>query len=53
MHQKADLRQAFDLFDADGSGTIDGSELKVKIQTTLYTDDLEDTTWVIRISKDR
>ena len=26
---KADLREAFDVFDADGSGTIDASELKV------------------------
>ena len=32
MHQKADLRQAFDLFDADGSGTIDGSELKIALR---------------------
>lgn len=44
MQQKADLRQAFDLFDADGSGTIDGGELKVKTQTKLYIDTFEDTT---------
>lgn len=30
--QKADLRQAFDLFDADGSGTIDGGELKIALR---------------------
>ncbi|CAG2227464.1 uncharacterized protein LOC143042161 [Mytilus galloprovincialis] len=30
--QKGDLRQAFDLFDADGSGTIDGSELKIALR---------------------
>ena len=28
--QKQDIREAFDLFDTDGSGTIDAKELKVK-----------------------
>lgn len=28
--QKQEIREAFDLFDADGSGTIDAKELKVK-----------------------
>ena len=27
--QKQDIREAFDLFDTDGSGTIDAKELKV------------------------
>ena len=29
--QKTEIREAFDLFDADGSGTIDVKELKVKL----------------------
>ena len=28
--QKQEIREAFDLFDADGTGTIDAKELKVK-----------------------
>ena len=28
--QKQEIREAFDLFDADGSGTIDAKELKVR-----------------------
>ena len=28
--QKNEIREAFDLFDADGSGTIDAKELKVR-----------------------
>ena len=28
--QKQEIREAFDLFDADGSGTIDAKELKVQ-----------------------
>ena len=28
--QKTEIREAFDLFDADGSGTIDVKELKVR-----------------------
>lgn len=27
--QKQEIREAFDLFDSDGSGTIDAKELKV------------------------
>lgn len=30
--QKQEIREAFDLFDADGSGTIDAKELKVTDQ---------------------
>ncbi|KAK3095372.1 hypothetical protein FSP39_013891 [Pinctada imbricata] len=30
--QKADLRAAFDLFDDDGSGTIDGKDLKIALR---------------------
>ena len=30
--QKTEIREAFDLFDADGSGTIDVKELKVNLQ---------------------
>lgn len=30
--QKQEIREAFDLFDADGSGTIDAKELKVRSQ---------------------
>lgn len=29
--QKQEIREAFDLFDADGSGTIDVKELKVEL----------------------
>lgn len=29
--QKQEIKEAFDLFDADGSGTIDAKELKVHI----------------------
>ncbi len=29
--QKQEIREAFDLFDADGSGTIDAKELKVAL----------------------
>lgn len=32
--QKQEIREAFDLFDADGSGTIDAKELKVN--NSLY-----------------
>ena len=30
--QKQEIREAFDLFDADGSGTIDVKELKVAMR---------------------
>ncbi len=30
--QKAEIREAFDLFDTDGSGTIDAKELKVAMR---------------------
>jgi len=30
--QKQEIREAFDLFDADGSGTIDAKELKVRMR---------------------
>ena len=29
--QKQEIREAFDLFDTDGSGTIDAKELKVSV----------------------
>lgn len=29
--QKQEIREAFDLFDADGTGTIDVKELKVRL----------------------
>ena len=29
--QKQEIREAFDLFDTDGSGTIDAKELKVRL----------------------
>ena len=29
--QKEEIREAFDLFDTDGTGTIDAKELKVNI----------------------
>lgn len=35
--QKTEIREAFDLFDADGSGTIDVKELKVNNEKTLLT----------------
>lgn len=35
--QKQEIREAFDLFDTDGSGTIDVKELKVTL--TAMTDD--------------
>ena len=31
--QKQEIREAFDLFDTDGSGTIDAKELKVNSQS--------------------
>lgn len=31
--QKQEIREAFDLFDADGSGTIDAKELKVAFES--------------------
>ena len=33
--QKQEIREAFDLFDTDGSGTIDAKELKV-VQVRLH-----------------
>ena len=33
--QKTEIREAFDLFDADGSGTIDVKELKVSDEKPL------------------
>ena len=33
--QKTEIREAFDLFDADGSGTIDVKELKVSVTTLV------------------
>ena len=33
--QKQEIREAFDLFDTDGSGTIDAKELKVRLATQL------------------
>jgi centrin-1 len=30
--QKQEIREAFDLFDTDGSGTIDAKELKVAMR---------------------
>ena len=30
--QKQEIREAFDLFDTDGSGTIDAKELKVSVR---------------------
>ena len=32
--QKQEIREAFDLFDTDGSGTIDAKELKVRSRTS-------------------
>ncbi len=34
--QKTEIREAFDLFDADGSGTIDVKELKVRQSNLIY-----------------
>lgn len=34
--QKQEIREAFDLFDADGSGTIDAKELKVIIMGPVF-----------------
>ncbi len=34
--QKQEIREAFDLFDADGTGTIDAKELKVKHKLILF-----------------
>ena len=33
--QKQEIREAFDLFDTDGSGTIDAKELKVNTTIML------------------
>lgn len=39
--QKQEIREAFDLFDADGSGTIDAKELKViYVQYIQYSIDM-------------
>ena len=35
--QKQEIREAFDLFDADGSGTIDAKELKVSLKTYIFS----------------
>ena len=35
--QKQEIREAFDLFDADGSGTIDAKELKVSMVLITIT----------------
>ena len=34
--QKQEIREAFDLFDVDGSGTIDAKELKVTIMIFTF-----------------
>jgi len=34
--QKTEIREAFDLFDADGSGTIDVKELKVSNDNDFF-----------------
>lgn len=34
--QKQEIREAFDLFDTDGSGTIDAKELKVAMRALGY-----------------
>ena len=33
--QKQEIREAFDLFDTDGSGTIDAKELKVAMRFVI------------------
>ena len=33
--QKQEIREAFDLFDVDGSGTIDAKELKVCVKVCV------------------
>lgn len=35
--QKQEIREAFDLFDTDGSGTIDAKELKVAMRCAQST----------------
>lgn len=35
--QKQEIREAFDLFDTDGSGTIDAKELKVCTSCRCYS----------------
>lgn len=39
--QKQEIRDAFDLFDTDGTGTIDAKELKVSICIDLYGKQLD------------
>jgi centrin-1 len=36
--QKQEIREAFDLFDTDGSGTIDAKELKVAMRCVQARD---------------
>lgn len=35
--QRQEIREAFDLFDTDGSGTIDAKELKVGVVLVLWS----------------
>jgi len=39
--QKQEIREAFDLFDTDGSGTIDAKELKVAMRRVLVVHGLD------------
>ncbi len=34
--QKQEIREAFDMFDTDGSGTIDAKELKVAMRALRF-----------------
>ena len=54
--QKQEIREAFDLFDADGSGTIDVKELKVAMRALGFEPKKEEIkkmiqgkSWVSRV----
>jgi centrin-1 len=40
--QKQEIREAFDLFDADGSGSIDAKELKVAMRALGFEPNKEE-----------
>eukprot|EP00040_Diaphanoeca_grandis_P005319 m.32331 g.32331 ORF g.32331 m.32331 type:complete len:164 (-) comp16625_c2_seq1:83-574(-) len=51
--QKQEIREAFDLFDTDGSGSIDGKELKVAMRALGFEPKSEDIKkYIAEVDKD-